>query len=1454
MAKLPRPQVHIQQEIVADSPTVVTPALVPVIIGPAYQIVSPLDDAGALNTDAKIITSAVLRSTGAVGDPVALSGLAIKIAVDGAPGQVIQFPITFGGAPLSHVVVLANINKQLTGAAAKFVDDKLVLTATSSGTSSRLSINAGAAYTAGNLALLIAGVAESIGANQYENQDFVLSYDALPSPMTAVTNLQMDGDEVHVHRWSGGVLTEFSKDSAPNATSCTNAATEYAGVARSLIHRPALGGRVKDKYRTKMIGVVGAGSKTNTVAHLGQEASVTIPLTHATTWDGTVDWPDVTGANYLTVTSVGLTPWIADQAASPGNYIGAAGNAIKVILKPLSAVLPAGTVTVTWNQPNKSLDIVRQATTCTFAALSTALDSILNLDPALDLTVKLGKADAMNAKAYWHAADLEQTYQLGGGEDPVNFGDAHSSTKAAFMGAVDVAAKTADDLGVAGEVITLAVDGAAPLTATLAGGVPVQVTLDLAFAAVATVTSNTLIASPDDPDASVATGGNYTPLMFVAAGGGADGPDSSLELSCSQNALEALFGGFKSKTESIVTGAISQGGDANWQATGRQAILTGGPTGQFNKHAVNSLDDALAPGFVDVTFTNMIMPAMAIYDVTNASLNGVAMDGATIGISLDSGAAENITFPQAAGGFVGTPTIGTIVSELNLSFIAHGGAVAAGMYAAEVNGRLVLLRKDAVLADTMEVLLAGVNGSTTSGATTLPALGGTLGTVATPQLGTCVNTTMRVKDDAAGNLTVLSVGNNFEAAHIPATFLPGSTSELTTSCLSGTAGEAKAEYSDGVLVVTLRGDGLGGLIGTAAKDEVATVLSFAGRGAATTTTSASIAYSRQWACATQAKSPNYTGQIFLGGADKVMPGDMFYNNGDVLARVVGLADLVVGTSTFPNAKILLSEYSVENKGVLSRWYCIAHDLPDAVERPNLKPEMVVSAAAEQILIKGALTRDTAGKPTAANATMYIEYSGLRKDISAKATDPAMLVFNSADEVATAIGPIVPENPLAFALNLAFQNRTNISISAMGIDAVTADAPFGTVEAYANTLDYLQKKEVYAMAPLSQNPEVGKLFGQHVTDMSAADKERIVFLSGKLPTEKVSTLVISGSMTISDIGGGKYEFEFEDSTLNVATAIDGTPDANGNEVSGAIGADYGPDEGIYLDRAGDAFKWLVTKLVSARVVQVETADVYAPGFGPGTGGNDDAYFQTDATKLVDFLAIGETCSILVRQPGISTATAAGRLDVIETMGDIAYGGFTNRRVFWTQPESVGVEAAGTEVLVPGFYLCAAEAARVGQFAPQQPHTNFQLTGFTRVVGSSDLFSPGEMDEGAGGGVWWYMQDSPTGPVFPRHHISTDISDLKTREINVTKGIDILAKAVRVNIRRQTGRRIITKQLLTELGISLQAVAGNYSGTGKALASASLTKLSVDVNRADGVVATLVVTPWYALNALTVTIIA
>jgi hypothetical protein len=606
-----------------------------------------------------------------------------------------------------------------------------------------------------------------------------------------------------------------------------------------------------------------------------------------------------------------------------------------------------------------------------------------------------------------------------------------------------------------------------------------------------------------------------------------------------------------------------------------------------------------------------------------------------------------------------------------------------------------------------------------------------------------------------------------------------------------------------------------------------------------------IAFRRVQASEFDGSKPAYKNVVFAGDSSPVIPGDKVWDSEAVLGSVVSLGTLQLGATAYTNCMLTLSEFALNNNQGKSNWYITAEGLTsaDTGATADSRPAPELIKGNGEFTVKHALNRDAAGIPVVGTSRLYTGYRALRKDVGADGNQ--LLVIEDVTQLEEDLGPISIENPLAFGLNVALQNVTTINVKAIGVDETTANSPYGTVSAYQKALEFLESEEVYALAPLTNEMGVIQIANQHCLDMSEPEqrKERIVYTNIPLPTEKPATLVTSGTALMSDEGGGKYNFTFDD-TINIAAALAGKVTADGTVIDAAVGASYGAEDGFFMNREGDTFNYPIVKLVDANTVQIDTALEFMPGSGPGTAGNDDAYWHTSAPE--DFAPTGEILTLKIRQAAINGATSAGRTEQCEALAAVATA-FGSSRLRILQPEMVGATFGGTEVLVPGFYVCAAKAAQAGQQSPSQPFTNLPINGFTRPVGSSDTFSEKQMAIAAAGGIDWIIQDSPGQPLFSRHQLTTDTSTVENREDSIIRAVDAAAKIIRAAISPRIGRFNITRGYLNTLSMILSGVLNSIMAN-KILAKITLDSLLASTTNKDEVAVDVTATVFYPANRI------
>lgn len=516
------------------------------------------------------------------------------------------------------------------------------------------------------------------------------------------------------------------------------------------------------------------------------------------------------------------------------------------------------------------------------------------------------------------------------------------------------------------------------------------------------------------------------------------------------------------------------------------------------------------------------------------------------------------------------------------------------------------------------------------------------------------------------------------------------------------------------------------------------------------------------------------------------------------------------------------------------WYMVAKKLTGAQTSTRPSADLTVSAEGD-VSLKAELIRDTMGAPTESKATVYVAYEGVRKDVTALAVNPGLLTFGSSTEISSMISPISTKNPLGLAAYLTAINAPGIQSYALGVDAMSADAPYGTPEAFTRAAEFLESFEVYSLVPLTRDITVAQTFLAHAASMSASQNkgERIVFFSSAPPTTKLDTLVASG---VGDtIGGSGLIFDTKIANLPALLLAAGIDPTQTIPV----------EAGLILDIASSAYRYSIES-VSGSTVTIRIAFM--------SGENDDAFYTT--TKLntdpLPASLIEEAFTVKVR--GASLVNVDGTIDkagMAETYAALG-GSFGNRRFNHIVLDKVGVTLNGLEQLVEGFYACSMIAGMVGQQPPQQSFTNFPMVGATRVTGTNKFFTEKQLNQIAGGGNWILVQDSQGAPVMSRMALTTDMTSIETRTDSITKVIDFVAKFLRTGLRNFIGRFNITQSFLDSLGSVLHGLLGFLVENG-VLIGAHPNNIMQDESAPDSVLIDVTLDVPYPCNFIRLTLI-
>ena len=351
------------------------------------------------------------------------------------------------------------------------------------------------------------------------------------------------------------------------------------------------------------------------------------------------------------------------------------------------------------------------------------------------------------------------------------------------------------------------------------------------------------------------------------------------------------------------------------------------------------------------------------------------------------------------------------------------------------------------------------------------------------------------------------------------------------------------------------------------------------------------------------------------------------------------------------------------------------------------------------------------------------------------------------EIFRALGPIVPENPLAYGAHIMRLNCATTSIKYLALESDDA-------EGWAKAIDRASvTNEVYAFCPLTEDASIIERVVAHCEQMSSpAEKSwRIAFFS--LPTVEET---------------------------------DVTPN----------------DEGVLEKCTVDAKRILTCRPTGGSVTDISSVATFVDSVRPGdvvTVVNTAGIEKKTTVKAV------KSNTTLELADDVSDASAAlcsfwivHRLGISEYVSQIAETSkhFRNSRAYNVFPNSLR-DSNGT--FVSGMYAAAAVCGLACSVAPQQPITNVEIKGFSDLPDVYSKYSRDQLNEIAAGGTLILMQDRIGGTVYVRHQISTAYSDgnLNDTELSLVKNLDSISYYFANRFAPYIGRYNVTEDLLTEL---------------------------------------------------------
>lgn len=556
--------------------------------------------------------------------------------------------------------------------------------------------------------------------------------------------------------------------------------------------------------------------------------------------------------------------------------------------------------------------------------------------------------------------------------------------------------------------------------------------------------------------------------------------------------------------------------------------------------------------------------------------------------------------------------------------------------------------------------------------------------------------------------------------------------------------------------------------------------------------------------------------------------------GTTVASIGGAGlDQLVLTSPLVGAasKVLVYDDGTNNKAMSALGFTTGNVEDAGSGRPNADFQVDGSG---NVLLGAEILRSTVdGIPFGPGASkIYIQYTGLRLDVSPQASEAALISLTNTTDLETVLSPINSDNPLGMAMFFQLINAPGITCKGMGISATTATAPEGTAAAYAEVLDFIESEEVYALAPLTHDTTIQQLFKTHVDYMSAAEQkgERILLQNPDVPTRYVDTSIGSG-------------LSADSTATNNQLVIDSNP-------SQAL-IDAGINPALPIDEDEDLFVE-VTVDQEVRKYNVSaingTLCTFRTSFS--TGFNTDGFYSEETlseTVLNADWSMRVRGALLV----IAGSTLPDKTAIAETINAQNLA-IADRRVVSIFPDYVKASLSGTEEIIDAYYAAAAMTGMIAFHPPQQGFTNLPMTGFTGVVGSNDTFSATQMDIMAGGGTYTIIQEAAGAPVASRHQLTTDVSSIESRELSITKVVDYVAKFMRAGLRNFIGTFNITQPFLDSLSTVIQGML-TFLEEGGVILGGDLNNLIQDTNNPDTVLVDVTLDVPYPCNYIRLTLV-
>jgi hypothetical protein len=388
-----------------------------------------------------------------------------------------------------------------------------------------------------------------------------------------------------------------------------------------------------------------------------------------------------------------------------------------------------------------------------------------------------------------------------------------------------------------------------------------------------------------------------------------------------------------------------------------------------------------------------------------------------------------------------------------------------------------------------------------------------------------------------------------------------------------------------------------------------------------------------------------------------------------------------------------------------------------------------------------LVGGTPARLPVAAAKLFVEHRDLLQDY-VTAIDS---VRNLAD-VATKLGTVHPDNPLAQGVYDAVLNAANQAVYFIGVGT-------NDLAGYTEAIKISEKSEkVYSFVPMTFDRQIQDAVTAHVNAYSTPEvgRWRIAWLA----VEDVKTSVI-------------YDLQ-EDGTSYTCTITD-DPMVSGvqNRLVTINGAKF-LEDGV---RPNDSLRVNHRLNADGKLIYDE--------------------YVVDHVRTNTTLVLTKNLSAPITQPTkcevIRNFTKSERASNIAAVG----GGYNNRRVRVVFPDTFKYG----KTVKQGYFAAAGLAGLRSGVVPHQGLTNSEYLGADDLSKVVLEFTQDDLDTMAAQGVWLITQEVIGATPYVRHQLTTDESSLNTSEDSITTNVDSLSYALKNTLKPFVGRYNVNIENLT-----------------------------------------------------------